>query len=328
MTDQDEIAARLRDEAPALLSGDPAATARAEMNVSDLDFQGLAIIAAPTRVPGSPLPLALLQQKSALRGWEVPDEKNLVLSAFDPAAGTLRLGHLLRDPKSIEYPPPGLARPPRPPETDRFTIMTRIYRFDVREHLDLPEPAAGKVVLRVVAFDWMSNPAIVRMEGGDAPAAPVIVQPLPPGPAGGFPSYGCGAEHPPAPARGLAMTLAQRSDSRLVLLGRYARQAATRDLLPEPLRVDAGNETRLAVGVLRAGLLVLGLDQARPTVATLGLPVFAPSVPAIGQRIEGCFAFDLMQFGAFTMPGRYAVYLFLDDEVYGPITAEIVSAPN
>jgi hypothetical protein len=318
MTTPQDIAARLHKAATSLLQGDAQALQSAELDVSDTDFRGLAVL-APERVRSDgALPLVLLVQKSSLRGWTVGEEANLVLTAYDPDTGTLQVAPALVDRKSLEYPPPGLQRPPRPPDSAQRTVMTKAYRFDVRERLDLPR-RQGTLVLRALAYDWVSNGARVEIEGGGPrPATVAAIQPLPNGAAGALPSYESTRRHPPVPPLGLAFAIEALRDGGHALLGSFATVATAAEVLAPPQALATGSGPRTVVAVVRVAMAVAALDQPRPVVASFGIPVYGSAAAAAGQRLEGHFAIDLRSVGAAQLPGSYAIYLFMADQVAGP----------
>ncbi|MDE2275886.1 MAG: hypothetical protein KGK09_06280, partial [Burkholderiales bacterium] len=156
MTTRDEIMALMQPLAPALLQGDADALQTLELQASDRPFRGLALLGPAQATAGGALPLVLLVQKSSLRGWEVNEGTNLVLAAFDPDTGALQVAPALVDPKDVEFPPPDLTRPPRPPASAERTVMTRAYHFDAARQLALP-PTSGPLVMYALAYDWVSN---------------------------------------------------------------------------------------------------------------------------------------------------------------------------
>lgn len=322
MTTPQTIAARLQAAAPALLQGDAKALDRAELEVSDTDFRGLAVLAPLQAGSGGGLPLVVVVQKSSLRGWEVGEEANLVLAAYDPDTGALQAAPALVDRKALEFAPPDLQRPPRPPASAERTLMTKAYRFDAREHLELPR-RQGTLVLRALAWDWVSNGARVELEGAaPRPVAAAAIEPLPAVAAGQLPIYEASARHPPLPAPGLAFAVEPMRDGGHVLLGSFAKPAAARDLLAVPQVLPTGSGPRGAVAAVRITLAALALDRPRPQVVRWAVPVWG-SAAAVGQPLTGHFAIDLRSSGAVRQPGRYALYLFMDEQVVGPVMLSV-----
>jgi hypothetical protein len=68
MTTREQVAALLQKSAPALLQGDPKALLKLELDVSDIAFRGLEVLAPATVPAGAPLPIVVLMQKSSMRG--------------------------------------------------------------------------------------------------------------------------------------------------------------------------------------------------------------------------------------------------------------------
>ena len=247
-----------------------------------------------------------------------------MLVDYEPATGSLRAAPALVDRKAQEHPAPGVQRPPRPAASDRQTRMTKVYRFDARDLLDLPRQP-GRWVLRALAFDWISNGASVELgAAADRPAAAApAIEPPPAVERGRLPSYDPSARHPPPPAQGVAARIEPLRSGGHALLGSLGVRATTPMLLPRPQPLATAGGPRHAVAVMPLGLLVATLDGGRPTVARLGTPVWGETVPASGQRLEGRFALDLGAYGVTQRPGRHAIYLFADEEVQGPLTLNI-----
>ncbi|MDE2452351.1 MAG: hypothetical protein KGL43_02045 [Burkholderiales bacterium] len=317
MSPRDAIAALLNQNAPALLQGDAKALEAAEIDASDIEFRGLQLLAPPQAPAGGPLPLVLLVQKSAMRGWEVGEEANLMLAAFDPASGALEMAHPLVDPKSEASPPPGLQRPPKPPQSAERTLMTKVYRFDARERLELARRPLA-LVLHALAFDWISNGARVEPAHGAAAGAPTAIDPMPAASAGSLPTYDATSRHPALPGAGIDFKIEPLRDGGHALLASFAQPVSASQILPAPQALATGSGPREAVAVVRIGFAMVGLDQGRPILANWGVPVYASTSPAPGQRVAGHLAIDLRSIAAAPPPGRYAVYLFMGDRVAGP----------
>ena len=73
---------------------------------------------------------------------------------------------------------------------------------------------------------------------------------------------------------------------------------------------------------MRITLAALALDRPRPQVVRWAVPVWG-SAAAVGQPLTGHFAIDLRSSGAVRQPGRYALYLFMDEQVVGPVMLSV-----
>ncbi|MEO7245422.1 MAG: hypothetical protein ABIX12_09780, partial [Rubrivivax sp.] len=157
-TETTPIAALMQGAAPALLRGDPNALQQLELDAADEPFRGIALLAPAQATPAGALPVVILVQKSSMRGWEVIEESNLLLAAFDSDTGALQIARALDTEPGGKTPAPNLRRPPRPPATAEQTTMTTTYHVDARARLaTLPQAPARALVLRALAFDWISN---------------------------------------------------------------------------------------------------------------------------------------------------------------------------
>ncbi|MDE2566190.1 MAG: hypothetical protein KGL50_10405 [Burkholderiales bacterium] len=319
MTGPEEIASLMRPLAPALLQGDAQALQTLELQASDLPFRGLALLAPSQAAAGGPLPVVLLVQKTSLRGWEVNEESNLSLAAFDPDTGRLEVVPALDDAKGRAYPPPDLARPPRPPASAAQTVMTRAYRFDAAR-LMAPPAGPGPMQLVALAYDWVSNSAPVLRSGGGPgrPSSSPAIEPAPASTPGRLPSYEATRHHPPMPDAGVAFKFEPLRDGGQALLASFAKRASASERLAVPQALATGSGPRQAVAVVPVTLALVTLDNARPTVLRWRVPVYGAAPVAEGARIAGQIAIDV---GALApppgSPPRMA-YLFIGEHVAGP----------
>jgi hypothetical protein len=313
MTLREDVAALLRQSAPASLSGDEAALGELELELSDLDFHCLAVLAPPNAPAEGPLPLVVAMQKSSLRGWEVGDEANLLLAAYDPDSGALRFGRALADPKAEERPAPGLQRPPRPPDSAAHTLMTKAYRFNLRQQLDLP--SAQTLVLRAFSFDWVSNGATVAVDGGPRAETVRMVHPMPAGAPGHLPSYEPSPRFPAAPVDGVAFHIETASDGTAALMASFAKLVTPAEVPDAPLQLTTADGLRSAVAVVPVTFAVVVLDQPQPLALHWTVPVYGDAPAAPGERISGQFAIALPP-----MPSaaQSVGYLFLGEHLAGP----------
>jgi hypothetical protein len=318
-TERDDVAALLQQAGPAALQGDPKALGQLELRASYLDFRGLAVLGPSRTGAAGALPLVVLVQKSVLRGWEVGEEANLALLAFDPEHGGLQIGRALVDRKAQEHPAPALERPPRPPASAAQTLMTKAYRFDVREHLELP-PGPRTWVLRALAYDWISNGARIELEGGPAgPATPATVQPTPATSAGQLPIYEPSNRYPPAPADGAAFRIETLKDGRTLILAGFSKQLSAADVLPVPQQLATASGPRKVVAIVHVGFALIAQDhRARPGIATWSVPVFGQATAQQGQRVTGQFAIDLQALAGVRTDSPRVAYLFIGEHVAGP----------
>jgi hypothetical protein len=313
---QPPLEARLQALRPALLAGDQAALDQAESAIAESRQQGLLVL-APASIPsGGALPVVVVHQRSSMRGWEVIERENLGLLLWHPGSGTLRAAPAVLDPKSQEYRDPDARRPPRPPESATQTLNTGATRYDLKAKLAVL--AGGPQVVFALAYDWISPPAVVQVQGGPVGAAASAAD-IPNIGNAKLPSFEPTRHHPPAPAReGLAFKVERLSDGHHVLLGTLRKPAAPEELLahPQPMYTAAG--PRQVVALVRVGVAAATLDQPVPTTMNLVVPVFGPAALAPGQPLEARLSVDLSPLGKSSTPGRYPVYVFMAGRAYGP----------
>ena len=310
------IEARLQALRPALLAGDQAALDQAESAIAGTRQQGLLAL-APASIPsGGALPVVVVHQRSSMRGWEVVERENLALLLWHPGSGALRAAPAVLDPKSQEYRDPDAKRPPRPPESATQTLNTGATRHDLKAKLAVP--ASGPLVVFALAYDWISPPAVVQVQGGP-PAAPASAADVPNVGNAKLPSFEPTRHHPPAPAgEGVAFKVERLSDGRHVLLGTLRKPAAAEELLAHPQAMNTAAGPRQVVALVRVGVAAATLDQPVPATMSRVVPVFGQAALAPGQPLEARLSVDLSPLGKSSMPGSYPVYLFVAGKAYGP----------
>ena len=324
MTTPAEIAGGLQRYAPALFQGESNTIDQVELLLSDTPFQGLSVI-APDRVRSdAPLPLIIAAQKTVLRGWEVGEEANLSVVLVDLDSGEVQIRQVLRDSKAEERPSPQARRPPRPTPDAGKTLVTKVYRFDVRDLLDLPRHQ-GSIVLRALAFDWISNAARLDLDPTQPRLAlkPPAIIPPPARVPGALPSYDAGPGNPKTPPRGVDFRIETGPGGALKVYGTFSRPATQSDLLPSPQALPTATGSKIAVAAVPMALALVGLDQRQPAIANWTAPVWGNAPVGTGSILSGHFALDLYASTAGKPPGQYAAWLFVGGEVYGPQRFEI-----
>ena len=324
MSTRTPIAELMQKSAPALLKGDAQALLKLEIEASDLAFRGIQLL-APNRAPGGgALPVVLLMQKSALRGWQVDEQRNLALAAYDPHTGALQVGPVAAAPDASKTPLHNLRRPPRPPASAERTTMVNTYHVDARARLDLPR-GPGPLVLHALAWDWVSNGARVELDGAAGrPAGPATIRPAAATEPGRLPAYETTPRHPPPPDAGLAFKIERLRQGGHTVLGSFAKLASAADLPTAPLLLATGSGPRLVVAVVRVALAMVSLDSTRPLLASWAIPVYGRSAVQEGERIAGYFEIDLAELGVEPLTASQRAYLFMDDQAVGP---QAVPAP-
>lgn len=310
------IEARLQALRPAMLAGDQAALDQAESAVAESRQGGLLALAPASIGSGAALPVVVVHQRSSMRGWEVDEQNNLALLLWHPGSGTLRAAPAIVDKKSVEYPDPDLRKPPRPAASasDTFNTGARLYELKSK----LAVPANGPLVVFALAYDWISAPAVVRVQGGP-PTAGASAADLPNVGNAKLPSFEPTRHHPPAPAgEGLAFKVERLSDGRHVLLGTLRKPAAAEELLahPQPMNTAAG--PRQVIALVRVGVAATTLDRAVPATMSLVVPVFGPAAVSPGQPLEARLSVDLSPLGMGSSAGTHPVYLMMAGQAYGP----------
>ncbi|MEP7282172.1 MAG: hypothetical protein ABI696_09350 [Rubrivivax sp.] len=320
-TETTPIVALMQRAAPALLRGDPDALQQLELDAADEPFRGIALLAPAQAPPSGALPVVILVQKSSMRGWEVTEEPNLLLAAFDGDTGALQIARALDTEPGGKTPAPNLRRPPRPPAAAEQTTMTNTYHVDARARLPtLPQSRA--LVLRALAFDWISDPVRVSLHARPAPVPPTI-DPLPTTKPGQLPTYEVSKHHPPTPDLGVAARIERTRDGHPTLLGSFALAAAPERRLPAPLALPTAAGTQQAVAVVPVTLALVTLDSARTIIRRWVVPVFGASQVPAAQRLVGHFALDLrdlMPSGSAEDAAMQVAYVFMDQHVAGPLT--------
>lgn len=310
------IEARLQALRPALLTGDQAALDQAESAVAESRQQGLLVLAPPSIASGGALPVVVVHQRSSMRGWEVVERENLGLLLWHPGSGGLRAAPAVLDPKSQEYRDPDAKRPPRPAESATQTLNTGARRHDLKAKLAVP--AGGPLVVFALAYDWISPPAVVQVQGGPAGSAASAAD-IPNVGNAKLPSFEATRHHPPAPAgEGLAFKVERLSDGRHVLLGTLRKPAAAEELLAHPQAMNTAAGPRQVVALVRVGVAATTLDQPVPATMNFVVPVFGQAAVAAGQPLEAHLSVELSALGKSSSRGSYPVYLFMAGKAYGP----------
>jgi hypothetical protein len=140
-----------------------------ENRLLEATFSGIAVN-APAVVDWqtvTTLPVLLASKFNGLRDWSMPMPLNTLLAAINHRNGRLYLANALLSAKglhSFHFQPPDPAT--RPDEEDAQSDGVSFSRINALAKLPVLRQS-GRWTLRVVYFDWASNPVTITTENGD-----------------------------------------------------------------------------------------------------------------------------------------------------------------
>lgn len=134
----------------------------------DSRFVGVAL-RAPASVDldrRSSLPLLVASRFDGARGWALPFDELAQLVAVEQRTGMLRVQPAFGSSKRAA----AVSRGARPAPDELRGFGAQLTSIDARSRLALPWQA-GCWAIRLIYHDWVSNPALVRLQSGQQPAA-------------------------------------------------------------------------------------------------------------------------------------------------------------
>lgn len=309
----------------------------------DHGFRGLAL-GAPRAVPlasrGELLAL-LVTGESAARSRRVPLHANAVVVAVDTDRGAVLAaeafpGDPTKTPDESDAGPPSAPKRPEPPE-DPDAIghgdTAGAAWLSIRELLPLPWQTST-LALRVIAFDEISNPAMVELMGPGPKANPlsraaaleIAKRARAAEAAQGSPRFARSAETPALPEDGAALALASRdapATTRPLIVHGALRLPLTPSSIVDPAGHSApsAGEPGAPGAVVKATILVVTLGVSTPWQLDLDIPVWSDHAPKAGEVVDLAFSLDLA--GAHPgglAAGEHCLYLLAGPHVSGPHT--------
>jgi hypothetical protein len=319
MTTTADIAAMLQAQGTRLFHGGSDALTELELSVSQLDFQGLATV-APVQIQVDvhhTVPVIVLSQQTSLHAWEVPAQYNLTIAVTEINSGAVHLFRPLVDPKDEE--PAGAQRAPRPPKptgTAAEGISTKANRFDV----EIRGMHRGSLAISALSFDVASNATTVNLVGGQAGAADATPATWSmPSPNPGLPTFApaTGGDVPTS-QRGLNFAVTPPASGRTDphIRGAFSKNSGLHECLPAPRVVRDNGVDRQVIAVVPLTVAILGLDGTA-RLQPLAVPVYGADEAKPGQLIGGHFETNIPVTSPL-VPGKYAVYVFMDGVAHGP----------
>lgn len=329
MTIKKEVESLLAKSSLKLLKGDAKEIELLELAVSDLNFHGLAIV-APLIVQTATekkLPIAILSQRSILRGWEIPESTTLMLAISTSDGRNAHIFRALVDPKDDERgDSTDSVRPPKPTGNYAEGLTTKIHHIDVRPGLENFDWGSASLSVTAISFDWVSNTAKLELQGGEKrrTLTPLALAPIPSKSAGKeTPTYDFDDSKLLAPEGRVNFEI-KRFAHDIRINGSFSKIALAGEVLPKPIAVvDRGRE-RSVVAIVP---LVVGLINATGSASrmlTLAVPIYGANQLQSGQQMRGKFSVDLNESTDEVLPnGHFASYVLMGGEIYGPTMFEM-----
>lgn len=238
--------------------------------------------------------------------------------------------------------PPSEEAPTDEPVLHSFTVST--YGLDLRERMPSIPWRPGKLLVRVIVGDRVTEPCAVSLDGGSLDADPdvrayldwaAMQQPAPPLPPRSpiAVDYRPNAQTPEVPSRpGITLDLQKVSISArghsLALRGAFNLPVLAHERIPlmSPDRFDA--EGRTVVARVTVTLVVVGHDTPGPAVIPLRLDArsFVIEENREPTHAVGVFSLDLLLHPDMArIQQRYSVYAFAYEHMVGPLPLALVS---
>jgi hypothetical protein len=311
-----------------------------QLKILESSFKGIAIN-APKEIDTAAalqLPVFMANKMPAVRAWEIRLKKNCIIVAMDQTTNHVYFNRVFPEPR-----PKPLSQPRVRPENSALTgISTDVYRFNAQERLELPWET-GQFSLAVISYDWVSNQTQVMLKGKKKQKTGSVRTVKPPiNPNAGatekrlfglmerdkriFPSYLPGSKTPKLSRPGLSFKIdpKPKGGAKLTVDGVFITTAKAYHM-PEDTtihQIATGQEiTAGAIVPLRFALV--GLDQPLPRHFDWAIPVYNKQTIPLGGSLQGYFTIDILAHEETGLiPGKYAAYIIMESEIYGPETFE------
>ncbi len=300
-----------------------------ESALIDMDFWGVAVN-APSRIKIKKhdwIPLVMAIRTSGERDWDIPLKKNCILVATNLMNGSIqfcqaftRKGKTLSQDKERDPKPEGLAM-----------AAAQLTELDPVGLMDM-EWESGVFSFGVIHFDWPSNTVIVKLKGDKnsepSPAIPVSPMPDPDTAANiQISRFLPSKETPPVPMAGLSFKLDVHMDGKTLVLNTVGSLSTRIKAFHLPDKRIAHQMPRKGKkenvsAIIPVTLALTGLNSETPIQFNWGIPVYGDRLK-IGMKAKGFFTIERKLAADEVDPGRYASYIFMDGQIFGPQLIEI-----
>jgi hypothetical protein len=279
-----------------------------------VSFDGIAL-RAPARIEmeqRSTVPLVVVIERGDERARSVPLRDNAIVLVTRDASAESWATEAFPVPEGKI--PPRVKVPHDPPPPDPTKRMKKVDLRDLRAAGALPW-RPGRYVVRLLAWDWMSNPvAIAVTDAAAAPPARVVVASVPAG-AEGPPHFTRTPESPALEAPGVALAL----PSAPVQIGAPVLASGSLRLAPEP----GWPRTAEGASVVPATLVLVRLGVPVPLLINLRIPLQAGARP--GSEVESHFFLDLSKSAARPLAAaEYRAWLVSGEHASGAVPLRLV----
>lgn len=317
----------LRD--PDILAQEDASRRSLEDLLLDSDVQGLGL-AAPARArlaDSAPVPALYCAVKDAIRAWEAPTKRNLILlaEALDgPAFSAVKI-HTDTKPKGADAPPPR-------PAGDAAEAMSCGCRYlDLRALARLPG-RPGRYAFTLLDWDWKSNTEIVDIQVPDWDPGPEGIAE----PGKSLPGHWRGslseshargwiARLQAGPAAAPALEARSEADPRGIrVTGAAGLIVRPHHLLDGELEAALASALQAAAVIAAPVRLVAAVRNPREALSFEAiLPLPLPAKPSPGDTLSFSFDFNLADRPEWLSASEaFWFYLLAGDTVAGPAHVE------
>ncbi len=298
-----------------------------ESALLDMDFWGVAVNA-----PGSikikkhdRIPLVMAIRTSGERDWDIPLKRNCILVATNLINGSIQFcqafngkGKTFSPDKEKDRKPEGLAM-----------AAAQLTTLDPVDLMDM-ELNSGIFSFGVIHFDWPSNTVIVELKGDKDHELSSAIQVSPILDTGTHTLISIflpSEKTPPVPMAGLSFKLDVHIDDKTLVLSTVgslstrikAFHLPDKKITHQTPRQDKRENVSAVIPVT---LALIGLNKKAPIQFNWGIPVYGDPLK-VGKNAKGFFTIEEKLPADEVDPGRYAGYIFMDGQIFGPQLIQI-----
>lgn len=310
METSDQIAATvLNVPESTFFAEDATAFHNLEWKLVTTNFRGIAL-SSPEKVnlaKNPKLPILVASRIGALRDWETPLAENLALISYDHFSHEFLVTSLLEKSPAGKIEKEKAPRGPKPEGDDATGVGTQISCMDAASLLSLSsEPR--QVSFRIVSFDYLSNVASTKIEGGEKKPRLDLGDPTPHDASLPNPALPIVRDPSKTTSKTWGTIKVEKGHSGWRVFGRFETPAQSAYLLPSPR--SAGPVPLVAI--IPATLVVVGKDWHQPWLFPISLAAIGKAIPSEGQPLNGEFSYSIpLEKSALLKTGPTAVHLLI-----------------